>query len=235
MWSYDGMLVAPVIAFLVGVVYLQKKKLALLYLLCIPLYLWMRSASGALAPSGDYGYKVSTFFVNSISNTAGYSLSLVLGPQMIELWNSVRINLRSYIKEISIGMSITLFVISILTWKLKAKLFVYKKSMLWFLCYLVSLIAYIPLGGMAERYVYIPSIFALVGLTILVYAIRMVARTSAQPGDGETANARDAPVQVFTAFGAGVCALRVEFRVMIAGNVQQWDVQKADERLQVVI
>jgi hypothetical protein len=171
MWSYDGMLVAPVIAFLVGVVYLQKKKLALLYLLCIPLYLWMRSASGALAPSGDYGYKVSTFFVNSISNTAGYSLSLVLGPQMIELWNSVRINLRSYIKEISIGMSITLFVISILTWKLKAKLFVYKKSMLWFLCYLVSLIAYIPLGGMAERYVYIPSIFALVGLTILVYDV----------------------------------------------------------------
>jgi hypothetical protein len=129
----------------------------------------MRSSAGALSPSGDYGYKLSTFFINSVSNTAGYTVSMLFGPGIIELWNSIRIQMRTYIKEISVGALFILGIVSALVWKYKNQLFAYKQSCIWFVCYVICFAAYVPLGGMAERYVYIPSIFGIMALTLFAH------------------------------------------------------------------
>jgi len=177
MLSYDGMLIAPVIVFVMAWSMIKKKSVAWSYLILIPVYWGLRTFAHALAPQGDYGYKASTFLVNSVGNTVGYSLSVFFGPWMVEHWNNLRVILRPYLKEITVGL-VVLFVIIGLGWKrLKATLSVSKRSLVWFLSFLISLAAYVPLGNMAERYDYIPSIFIIIGITVFVFDTWQVLRS----------------------------------------------------------
>lgn len=171
MFSYDGMVVAPVVLFFVSLVYAKNKKLSFIYLFFIPLYWLLRNYAGALASSGDYGYKLSTFVVNTIGNVTGYTISIFTGPGMVEKWNDIRVSLRPYLKEVTIFGIFAVAGLAYLYRFFVKKYSIEKKHIVWFVSFLVTLAAYAPLGGMAERYLYIPSIFFIIGLVLFVDSI----------------------------------------------------------------
>lgn len=171
MLSYDGMLIAPLVLMLISWVYAKNKKMSYLYLLFILLYWMLRNYAGALLNSGDYGYKASTFIVNVIGNISGYTASLFTGPGMVERWNELRVSLRPYLKEVTIA-AIVLTAGFIYFYRLiEKKYHIGTKHIVWFVSFVVTLAAYAPLGGMAERYLYIPSIFFVIGLVLFFDSI----------------------------------------------------------------
>lgn len=171
MFSYDGMVIAPIIVVLLAYAKNKKNMWPWMVIFCIPYYLWLRSQATALAPQGNYGYKTSTFLVNSITNTAGYMVSLFLGPKLIEIWNNWRVISRSHLKEITIG--VTAVGLVIVGWLWKKRMFInrFGDALIWLVAFGIALTAYAPLGGMADRYVYIPSMFLIIALILLVSRI----------------------------------------------------------------
>jgi len=166
MFSYDGMVIAPVVVSLLAFSKNKKSLWTYASLLCIPVYLWMRQHAMALAPAGDYGYKTSTFLANSVSNILGYTVSFFGGPTFIERWNQLRVVSRPFLKPITIGFVI--IGIALVGWlgKKRRVLLSYMDVWIWFFAYIVTFAAYAPLGGMADRYVYIPSMFLVIGIMV---------------------------------------------------------------------
>lgn len=171
MMSYDGMLIAPVIVCLISLVYFKKKAWSWAYFVCIPLYWFMRSHADALMPQGDYGYKASTFLANSVGNTVGYTLSLFIGPLVMERWDGVHAALRPYLKEITVGIVVLAVGLAAFARRIWKRLEATKRHLVWFGFYILSLAAYVPLGNIAERYVYIASIFFIVGAVLLTQEV----------------------------------------------------------------
>jgi len=168
MFSYDGMVTAPIMVVAIAIMSNRKNKWPWMVLVCIPYYLWLRNSAMALAPSGNYGYKLSTFFVNSVSNTVGYVVSMFIGPKMIEIWNAWRVASRVYLKEITLGVAVFGLILMNWVWKRRAALNHSKDIIIWALSFVIALVAFAPLGGMADRYVYIPSMFLMTALVIAV-------------------------------------------------------------------
>jgi len=166
MFSYDGMVIAPIVVSLIAFTKQRKSVFTYLPLLCIPVYLWMRTNAMALAPAGDYGYKASTFFVNTISNIVGYTVSFFGGPTWIERWNDLRVVSRPYLKQISVVLGVIGLIVAGFLWKKRKDFTKHMDVWIWFIAYGVAFTAYAPLGGMADRYVYIPSMFLVIGLTV---------------------------------------------------------------------
>jgi len=175
MFSYDGMVVAPIVVSLLA--FFKNKKSLWTYapLLCIPVYLWMRMHAMALAPSGDYGYKTSTFLVNSVSNILGYTVSFFGGPVFVERWNALRVVSRPFLIPITIGLVLIGVAVAGIFGKRWRVVIAQMDVFIWFVAYVVAFAAYIPLGGMADRYVYIPSMFLVIGLMIGAYKIWQTA------------------------------------------------------------
>jgi len=166
MLSYDGLVVAPVIVLIIGLSREQKNKWLWGGLLLIPLYLFMRHSAGALAPQGDYGYKTSTVFINSVVNSVGYAIASFGGPKVVDYWMTVRSMLRQYVKEISVAVAVIGAIVVFFVVTLREKLRMFRGSLVWIAAFFISLAAYAPLGGMADRYTYIPSIFLIIAVVL---------------------------------------------------------------------
>ena len=172
MLSYDGMIVAPIIMWIIGMATSKNKRWAWSYLLFIPLYLVLRMNAGALSPQGDYGYKATTLLANSAGNTLGYALSILFGPSMIDKWNMVRSLVRPFVKEVTAAVVLCAGMCIWVMWFFRSKIRLERRAaFVWPVCFVVSLLAYIPLGGMAERYVYIPSIFFSISVVVAFQAV----------------------------------------------------------------
>lgn len=165
MFSYDAMIVAPIILCIVAW-FTGKKRWYLTYLpiLTIPLYWWVHQASGAVSPSGDYGYKLSSLPFNVIGNSVGYVVATFVGPRFVESWTV----LREYLRGNRIVAGITLVPLvaaaAYILWKFKTSFSAYKHVIMWFVCGLVTLTAYVGLGNMSERYALFASGFFVAAL-----------------------------------------------------------------------
>lgn len=171
MCSYDGMIVAPVIVSIIGFMMQPKSLWNIPYLLFIPGYWWVRSYAHAVGPEGDYGYKWSTFFINSIANGIGYTIAACAGPAVVEWWNALRLTVKPYLKELSGGAVLLVIAVVRLVWAKRTAIKQHRMMLVWGLCYLIAFGAYVPLGGMAERYVYIPSMFLIPAIMTGIDAI----------------------------------------------------------------
>ena len=167
MLSYDGMMVAPLIYCVVGWFVLGKKRWTTwIPIVLIPLYWAIRSVTGAVPPSGDYGYKLSTLPFNVIGNSVGYGMSTFLGPRGIEFWGVLREYLRVH-RMIAGGSGILLIGLTmVLIFQFRHLVKSYRLSLLWVLCGFLSLIAYLGLGNMSERYVFAASGFFIIAAGI---------------------------------------------------------------------
>ena len=176
MGSYDGMLIAPVILLVVSLVWEPKQLWNWIYLLFIPGYWFLRKYAGAVASEGDYGYKLTTFFINSIANGIGYTIAMFAGPAVIDQFTAIRMATKPYLKELTAGTALISLLILRVVWSMKSWIINHKKIVAWFVCYGVAFAAYIPLGGMAERYAYIPSIFFVLGVVSCIDVLWSHAR-----------------------------------------------------------
>jgi hypothetical protein len=163
MFSYDGMIVAPLIYCIVAWLALHKRHwTTFLPLVAIPLYWIIRLASRAVPPSGDYGYKLSALPFNVLGNSVGYMVSTFFGTRIIEFWGTLREYLRSN-RLIAAGSgALLLVVLGALVWKIRRCASIYRASLIWALCGFLSLAAYLGLGNMTERYVFVASGFFIV-------------------------------------------------------------------------
>jgi hypothetical protein len=153
MFSYDGMIVAPIILCITAWLTPSKKSWrTFLPLLAIPLYWLVRSYAGAVAPSGDYGYRLSTLPFNVLGNGVGYFISTFLGPRFVESWGSVREYLRLHRLVAGLSGTTVAAVFAVVLWKFGRLLYGYRSTIVWILCGFVSLAAYLGLGAMSERY-----------------------------------------------------------------------------------
>lgn len=169
MLSYDSLVVAPIVFVVCSIgIFGNNKRWVLGSLVLIPIYWFFRSLAGAVVPSGDYGYKIATFPVNSVANTIGYFIASFLGPLVIEQMAQVRTIMRQYlfvttVTSVSIG-AVLLFV----AYRAKSALKKYSVSFVWLGAFFISTIPFAGLGGMAERYAFAPSAFLILGLASAV-------------------------------------------------------------------
>ncbi len=184
MLSYDGMLVAPLIFVILSwFIYSKKNLIILTQLLLIPLYWWMRIHAGAILPTGDYAYKTSTIFVNSLGNGVGYFFASFLGPKVIEQMSIFRSFLRMYGLSVAVVGVVIVIAIALIIWKKRAGMRDYHHPIVLLICSLVALLAYLGLGGMAERYAFIAS-----GFLVLTTAAALDTFLKTQTGNiGKTA------------------------------------------------
>ena len=156
--SYEGGSVTPVIAAFVGFALYGVRSWGLVLILCMtPLYWWMRSAAAATGASGNYGVKPTTLLVNAVGNGMGYILASFFGPKVVELFEMLRNNLRQNLLWISLGAAALVGVGLLKVRLLGAHITNYKRSMYWAIAALLSMIPFLGLGGMTERYALVPS------------------------------------------------------------------------------
>jgi len=178
MLSYDGMLIAPLIIWFLGWGMYKKHPLRSSWLLLlIPAYWIARTGVAAVAPSGDYGYKLTTFVPNAVGNVLGYFGAFFGGPRVIESMELVRTMLRAN-KLPSLVAAILLLLVGLACIRRLGKTPAIRNAYMWILAGVVSLSAYAGLGGMAERYVFVASGFFMLGLmacanTFLLHASRI--------------------------------------------------------------
>jgi hypothetical protein len=157
MFSYDGMIVAPIIIIISLRLFDKLRRIEIiLYSALLLAYVLMRQHSGALVPSGDYGYNLAKLPINVIANSLTYFAAVFVGPQVIDRISMFRNVLRSQPAGIMYASIIGLFVIGISYYFIKKLIISMPAVISWLLITLVSMIAYLGLGGAAERY----SIFA---------------------------------------------------------------------------
>jgi len=166
MLSYDGMVVVPFILFVLSVVIYKKGKKTWPILLLIPLYWIIRTYAGALPPSGDYGYKWTTFFVNSIGNSIGYIGGIFIGPKALEYITGVRSVLKHYLPQVTVIAALVWLGCCIWGFRVRKQLVFYTEIFVFLLCSIISSISYLGLGNAAERYAFIPSIFLIIALSL---------------------------------------------------------------------
>ncbi len=165
MFSYDGMIIAPVI-----LVILSRKKnwYTYLLLLAIPIYWVIRTRAGSLPPSGDYGYKLTALPFNVGGNGVGYVVATFAGPRFVEWWGLVREYLRVHRLVAGVFGAVLVAALAGAAWKAKRILAAYGDSLVWVLCGLVSLAAYVGLGNMSERYGLAASGFFVIALGLWI-------------------------------------------------------------------
>lgn len=167
MISYDGMLIGPVIVFMLSFLYAKKKGRQIVILLLVPLVWWMHTYAQALTPSGTYGYNPHALLFNVSANSVGYLVSSFFGQSFTEYWEYLRSVLR-YSRLLVLCLSVLLASLGTLVLlRFRQALWSMRTMLLWFLAAEVSILAYMGLGGMAERYALMYSFLCIVALALL--------------------------------------------------------------------
>lgn len=167
MGSYEGMIVSPVIVSLIGAFVYKKRALPAILLLLVPLYAWIRQQMGALPPGGDYAYNWAVLPANVAANVATYTAAMFFGPKSIEYAESVRAVMRQN-KETLVwvlggGLALLAAVAALVVKKYRSSGMV----VFWLVVYMISLAPYLALGGVAERYGLVASVFFIVAMAVL--------------------------------------------------------------------
>jgi len=168
MLSYEGAVVLPLIIWILGLRFFGYKKLWYLILVMIPGYLVIRYFSGALGFFGDYNIKTSTFIVNSIANSIGYTAAIIFGPGIMDIIAAFREISRPYLLEYTLSAVVIIVVVAINVWIKKSIIYKHMDIFILVILYLLSFSSYLGLGGIAERYAYIPSMF------LIIIAVKMI-------------------------------------------------------------
>lgn len=163
--SYEGGTVSPVIAAFVGYALYGVRSLGLVLILAMsPLYWWLRSSASAEGATGNYGVKSTTLLVNALGNGMGYIFASFFGPKVVEIFETLRNNLRHNLLWIS-SVAVGLVIVGIVKIRLLGMhLATYKRSLLWAVAALLSMVPFLGLGGMTERYALVPSALLMLSL-----------------------------------------------------------------------
>ncbi len=156
--SYEPVL--PIIFIYIAILRYYKKVFRveqLIPLLLLGGYWYLRTMSGAVGATGDYGFKTSTFIVNSIANVLAYLTSIFVGPQAIDWWTHQREALRGSMALVA-GVSTVMGIVFVaVVYKTKSVLLKNHEVLLWILITLMSFVPVMGLGAATDRYALFPS------------------------------------------------------------------------------
>jgi hypothetical protein len=130
------------------------------------IYLGLRYIANSHWQGGDYSYDLTVLPINMVANALAYVFLSLIGPETYNqyLW------LRAYTRANFWVVAIMALIGVVLCVWFRRMIFVYfrnKKLMCGLGIYLILLMAFLPLGSIAERYVYVASIWVYVMLVIL--------------------------------------------------------------------
>lgn len=132
-------------------------------------YFWLRSTSHAVASSGDYGIRMSALVGNVMGNTLGYIVTILFGPKALEYMGSMRSILKTHVMAVSVGgfafLGAGAWVARRYTTHIHADT---RRILVWVAALGISLVPFIGLGGLAERYGMAASLMLCVILALLM-------------------------------------------------------------------
>lgn len=170
--SYDGLMLAPVAVYLILVSAAPGTWFRNIWLiLVVPLYWYLRSHASALTPSGDYGVKTEKFLINATANFLTYSAATFIGPYAVSSAETLRTLMRSRVGDVALIFGLGFAFAGWCIWKFR-KLLAGSGPVV--ACFVASVILYIPylgLGGVAERYILVPSTIFITGVGLMVEKI----------------------------------------------------------------
>jgi hypothetical protein len=172
MLSYEGLILAPLIIWLASIFIGRKKFSEYLWILVlIPVYWWVRVQSGAVISEGDYAYNFQKLPLNYAVNTAGYLVSVLAGPKGIEFFESLRLNFKSQIRTVSLATAFLGILIVYIGTRFKRVFYQIRESLFWLLTAFFSIMPYLGLGGIAERYALLFSALVVLSFGVLLQPV----------------------------------------------------------------
>src|SRR5262249_49653212 len=125
-----------------------------------------RVFSHAFAMGGDYAYSLPHFIPNVIGNTFGYVALFVCGQWSLPFYLMLRVHSKMFALPIGLGI---LIILGLSIWycrKMRWKKLLQKSSVPLYAIgfFLVTLLPYLGLGNIAQRYGYLAS----VGMVVLL-------------------------------------------------------------------
>ena len=170
--SYEGAVVGPLLLLCFEAILGKKKFLAHLpFLLLIPAYLFLRNWAGAHGLSGDFSYNLKFLPANFLGNLVGYLGLMFVGPNFLSFYDALR-SFGRQSKELFLFISSgVIFLTVILLMFLRKKIKISKLTIFSLGFIPVSLLPFLGLGNIAERYAYLASVGAALILGILLSRI----------------------------------------------------------------
>jgi hypothetical protein len=168
MASYDGLVLAPIAYAIVAWGIFGLRTTALTSLVLPFFYWWVRTKSNAVPASGDYGYAILKLPVNIAANSISYVASMFVGPDILDAFTDLRVHTKQYLPAITLALGIVVAIkIALVMW-FKQVFWEMREFIWWLLAGLVIMLPYTGLGGVADRYAYIPSIFIVLSIMMLL-------------------------------------------------------------------
>lgn len=182
-FSHEVALTLPLILFMADWLFSSPPKKWLFrfipilpYILILDAYLWLRVGSGAYGLSGDYSYNWSNLVFNVFGNLWGYLGILVAGEKFIPLYDAGRtfFRLHSFWGGVGIILGLSAIFLFLRQGKTLVKWFprenrkIYLFALVWFLA---TLLPFLGLGNLAERYAYLASFAFTLGLSVMILQI----------------------------------------------------------------
>ncbi|MCL5432837.1 MAG: O-antigen ligase family protein [Patescibacteria group bacterium] len=145
----------------------------LIYLVSIPIYLWVRNISQSHWLSGDYNYNLLHFPYNFFGNIFGYLGLVFFGTKWLDFYQKLRLFGKSNPIYIVIAIVIILVVLySIYRFLIKKLGSSDRKVVLISIAiFILALLPYLGLGNISIRYVYLASFGALL---LFVFIIKLI-------------------------------------------------------------
>lgn len=148
-------------------------------------YFWIRSSSGAHGLSGDYSYHFANLPFNFLGNFLGYLGELTFSFYFVPLYQKLRFffQVRKWL-----ALILGLIGLGILRRRLKflrIKNLLGRRTVTFTLGWMViTLLPFLGLGNMSERYVYLASFGYLLGMASFIYWLKEKAVRLARPQIG---------------------------------------------------
>lgn len=168
MASYEGALLVPASVWLIGLtVFRRRSATDAAVLLLIPLYWLIRQTAHALPPSGDYGVNTVKLPLNFLGNGMAYISAVFAGYPAIEWWMNIRQVLKQNISPYAtVGLGV-MAVSAGLLYRLRKSWQRLSPVLAWLAAFVVIMVPFLGLGGLAERYLILGSMMLVMALSVL--------------------------------------------------------------------
>ncbi len=188
--SYEGaIIILPLLILFdlfIARVKINKRKTILSYLPFVgitALYPLVRQVSHSVSFGGDYAYSLSHLIPNFIGNFLGYFGLFIAGEPFLPLYTKARDVLKGDVLYVSVFLFFALIVLAIVLFVNKSRFEALKKgsstrlAVFSLLFSFVSLVPFLGLGNISERYGYLASIgFAILLVLILKQLVSLVKK-----------------------------------------------------------
>lgn len=179
--GHESLIILPILFIFYDFIYGNKKefKAYFLYFLLTVFYLELRFFANAHWFNGDYSYNLLNLPVNIIGNLASYFLGIILGPQAFGFMYQLRLFFRDQ-KILAYIISITMLILSFILGKFLAKNKKINPHIIFLSgAFFLSLLPFLGLGNVSERYAYFPSVWATI---LIVFFLTNISSRLKKPG-----------------------------------------------------